>query len=53
MRYKTYETDKDGRIYVYPSLDGPGRKMPYIIKIFIKKLIDVARGKRKKSLREE
>ena len=53
MRYKTYEADKDGRIYIYPSPDVSGRKMPDILKIFIKKLIDVARGKGKKSPQAE
>ena len=50
MRYKKYEADKDGRIYIYPSVDVPGRKTPDILKGFIKKLIGVARGKGKKSL---
>jgi len=51
MRYKTYEADKEGRICIYPSIDVPGRKTPDILKVFIKNLIDVVRGKRKKSLR--
>ena len=52
MRYKTYEADKEGRICIYPSIDIPGRKIADIFKAFIKKLIDVVRGKEKKSLRE-
>lgn len=53
MRYKTYEADKEGRIYIYPSIDVPGRKTPDIFKVFIKNLIDVVRGKRKEPLREK
>jgi len=53
MRYKTYEADKEGRICIYPSIDIPGRKIADILKVFIKKLIDVVRGKGEKSLREE
>lgn len=52
MGYKTYEADQDGRIYIYPSLDVTGRKRPAILKIFIKKLIDVVRVIRKKDLRD-
>ena len=51
MRYKTYEADKEGKIYIYPSIDIPGKKIPDILKVFIKNLIDVVRGKRKKALR--
>ena len=47
MRYKTYEADKDGRIYIYPSPDVPGRRIPDILKAFIKKLIAAVRGKGK------
>ena len=53
MRYKSYEADKDGRIYIYPSPDVPGRRIPAILKVFIKKLIDLLRGKGKESPREE
>jgi hypothetical protein len=28
MRHKTYEADKDGKIYIYPSLDVAGKKRP-------------------------
>jgi len=28
MGYRTYEADKDGRIYIYPSLDVTGKKHP-------------------------
>ena len=48
MRKRNYEADKDGRITIYPSLYGSGRKRPGIIKPFMKKLIYVVRGIRKK-----
>jgi hypothetical protein len=53
MRHKTYEADKDGRIYVYPSLDVAGRKTSGTLKVFIRKLNDVVRGKGKGPLRKE
>ncbi|MEJ2685468.1 MAG: hypothetical protein P8Z71_13870 [Candidatus Sulfobium sp.] len=33
MGYKTYETDRYGRLTVYPSLHSPGRKL-FCRKIF-------------------
>ena len=53
MGYKSYEADKDGRIYVYPSPDVPERKISDILKVFIKKLIEMARDKGEESLRRE
>jgi hypothetical protein len=53
MKYKTYEADKEGRICIYPSIDVPGRNIADILRVFIKNLIDTARGKGKESLREE
>ena len=48
---KTYEADKDGRITVYPSLNGSSRKIHGILKATIKKLIEVVRGIGKSSRR--
>ncbi len=53
MKYKTYEADREGRIYVYPSIDGPGEKMPDLLRVFIKRLINILRGKGKEPLRKE
>jgi len=53
MRYKTYEADKEGKIYIYPSIDIPREKIPDILKVFIKNLIDVARSNGKEPLRKE
>jgi hypothetical protein len=49
MGYKTYETDKYGRIRIYPSLNSPVRKTPGVLKAIIEKLIDAVRGNRKKT----
>ena len=53
MKYKIYEADKEGKIYIYPSIDIPGEKISDILKVFIKNLIDVARGNRKEPPRKE
>jgi len=49
MGNRTYEADKEGRINIYPSLYGSGRKRHGILKPFMKKLIYVVRGIGKKS----
>jgi hypothetical protein len=43
MENRTYEADSEGRITIYPSLYGSGRKRPGIIKPFMKKLIYVCK----------
>ncbi len=49
MGCKSYESDKYGRITVYPSLSNPGRKSPGILPKLINKLVDIVIGKNKTS----
>jgi len=44
MGCRTYEADKQGRITIYPSLNSSARKSHGILKVLIKKLMDIVSG---------
>jgi hypothetical protein len=43
MGCRIYEADKDGRITIYPSLNGPSRKSSGILKTLISKMMGTER----------